>query len=260
MVIGGLLVVGCLALLAFATLDRWSDNERKGGEVSQEKETGLPNPMDTAEAFVHAKTIPEKLALLSSPDDIGAARAHFEFKGAEESKVESLRSLGMGRSSILSFHVSSVRFSNGRTRMIYVLTDPETGDLSVDWHSYAETTSVPWRDLLRGEANESDVRVYVERGDYYNFAFEDVDRYQCYKLTTDAIEEVLYGYVDLHSPRKGLIEELLGAERIQRMALRLRRPIETAEPTQFLIEEVLANEWVVQPSSSLEGFRNHLGD
>ena len=225
LVIGGTCVLGVLVILA----GHWTSEARGGGEEASERVTGVPNPLDTVDAFAYASTVEEKISLLQDPTDAGAAREHIANVEDKEFKVDHIQSLGKGRSGGLSFHASRLRFQGGSSRLVAVLTDPETGRLSIDWPAYARTASMPWRSIMQGDGDGATVRAFVKRGDYYNFAFEGVQRYACYEIIWPDTEEVLYGYVELRTKRHSLIEALFVKTRRQRMVLRLRAPTAEAE-------------------------------
>ena len=248
LVIGGTCVLGVFVIMA----GHWTSKSRVVGEEVSERVTSLPNPLDTVDAFAYAPTVEEKIALLQEPSDAEAAREHFANVGDKEFKVDHVQSLGKGRSGGLSFHASRIRFQDGGSRFVAVLTDPETGRLSIDWPAYARTASMPLRHIMQGAGDGATIRAFVKRGDYYNFAFEDAQLYACYEIIWPDTEEVLYGYVELRTKRHSLIEALLVKSRRQRVVLRLRAPTAEAEPVQYGIEEVVANDWVADPAGSLE--------
>ena len=248
-----LTTTGLFTLLALF-VGQWTISAGDQGAPTESSETGLPNPHDVIDEFVQAGSVEDRLRLLGGPIDEADVRSHFAEIGPEESAVELVKPLGYARSGTLSFFAAQVRFKSGRSRLLCVLTDPETGELSIDWHAYARTPSVAWSRLLSGEMPSSSVRVFVGLGDYYNFAFEDSSRFQSYRITSPDLETVLYGYVEVGSERHALLNELLEGKRLQRMIIRLRKPeAASREPTQFMIEEVIANDWVEDPTGSLEG-------
>ena len=250
---GAILGGACLLVVLDLIAGNWTSKARATGEEVQSRETGLPNPLDTVDAFAYASTVEERIALLQDPGDADAARRHFASVGDREFEVDYVQTLGNGRSGGHSFYASRVRFQDGTSRLIAIQTDPDTGRLSVDWHAYARTGSMPWSALMQGGGDGALIRAFVKRGNYYNFAFEDVERFACYQIISADTEEVLYGYVELRSKRRhALLEELLVKNRRQRMVLQLREPTGEAESIQYWIGEVVANDWVLDPAGSLE--------
>ncbi|NCF94923.1 MAG: hypothetical protein GWQ05_28785 [Verrucomicrobiaceae bacterium] len=242
----------CLLVVFVVMTGHWTINARGAGEEAQVRLRGLPNPLDTVDAFANASTIEEKIALLQDPADADAARKHFANAWDHEFEVDYVQSLGHGRSGGHSFHASRIRFRDGSSRLIAIHTDPETGRLSIDWHAYARTASMHWNALMQGDGDGALVRAFVRRADYYNFAFEDVHRFACYQIISPDTEEALYGYVERRTPRHALMEDLLAQGLRQRMALRIGAPTTESEPIQYWIDEIVANDWVLDPSGSLE--------
>lgn len=208
---------------------------------------------DVADTFAYSEGIEERVALISDLRYCGVAREYFQSERGREEVAEFVQSLGQGRSGALSFFAFRVGFVNDTNRLICLVTNPRDGKLYVDWEAYIRQGTFPIDQLLDDPPAEASVRVFVERGEYYNFAFEDSHLYQCYQLASDDHDETFYGYVKRGTHRHVLVEHVLGNRKIQRMFLTLAHPSGyELERGQFEIARVLAADWAKDPLEDLE--------
>lgn len=115
----------------------------------------------------------------------------------------------------------------------------------VDWESWVGWSEIPWEQLKRDRPTEPlTFRVVVSDVDYYNFEFNDEAQWSCYRLESREGEHAVYGYV----PRAGLLDvRLRSLERVENrlFTLRLRYPDGAKSDNQLLIDEILAEGWML---------------
>lgn len=143
---------------------------------------------------------------------------------------------------------------------IALLTPDAQGRWLMDYEAFARPMVRPWRELLDGATAEATVRVLIQADHYFNGHFDDESRWASYRLTALDVEAPLYGYCAKNTPQwKALVEVLSKVDRsvesvpALRVTLRIVRP-EGAEPTQFEIQRVLAEDWIVSDKNFDENY------
>lgn len=125
--------------------------------------------------------------------------------------------------------------------------ETEAGELKIDWESWVGWSEMSWKDLLIAKPTKPVlVRVQVKVVDYYNFGFSDDSKWRSYSLTSPDGKSVLYGYVERGSL---LDQKLQPASRSETVAqtLKIRFPEKRLSGSQVLIEEQVADGWIVSP-------------
>jgi hypothetical protein len=139
-----------------------------------------------------------------------------------------------------------VRFGEKNNRLA-MLTPDETGTWHLDFDSFARQVRPGWKQIFSTPATEAQVRVYVGRDAYYNGAFSDESRWICYALASPDNDTLMMGYVKPGSSQHIAMESVLGGKTINRAVLKISRDA-TMEPRQFVIRDVIAEDWVVGDS------------
>jgi len=124
---------------------------------------------------------------------------------------------------------------------------PEKGKLRIDWESWVGWSEMSWGDLLINKPSEPVlVRVRIKEVDYYNFRFSDDDKWRCYSLIPPDREDFLYGYVKRNSPLDRKLRSKKSSAAVAK-TLRIRFPETVMSGSQVIIEEHVADGWVVDP-------------
>ena len=128
----------------------------------------------------------------------------------------------------------------------------EDGALKLDWEATTGFCPIAFADLENAALVEPALlRVTVARASYYSPAFPE-DRYAAYRLTDSLDQGVLWGYVLRDSQVQQALDRVLGAadsliaeESVARVTLKLQRQPGHKIKNQFLITEMLHNDWVM---------------
>lgn len=142
-------------------------------------------------------------------------------------------------------------------RVAFLVPD-DMGVWKVDFDAFARTSRPSWKELLKGEANHSQVRVFVAVDSYFNGPFLDESKWVCFAMfspETKAIlpedHEILRGYCKVGSPQAKAMQRIFtGENRVGRVTLEIRK-VEGADSRQFEITRVLAEDWVL-PSRAFD--------
>lgn len=141
-------------------------------------------------------------------------------------------------------------------KRLALLTPDAAGKWKLDFDAFARTVSPPWPEIIAGKASAvSVVRTYVAKDSYYNGLFSDESQWICCCLASPDTEQILLGYCKIGSPQAAALSQLfLRDQSMLRATLEIRR-VEGAEPRQFEISRVLAEDWAVGPVPFDERFR-----
>lgn len=146
--------------------------------------------------------------------------------------------------------INSIRDDVNRQRLVF-LTPDETGKWKIDFDSFARTVKPSWSDLLEKNAGLALVRVYAANDSYYNGPFRDETQWVCFGMASPDTHLILLGYCRKGSSQEAAMERVVsgrdarnGGGASKRVTLEIRRQ-EGAEPRQFEITRVLAEDWVM---------------
>ena len=134
------------------------------------------------------------------------------------------------------------------------LTPNDAGAWKVDFDAFARTSKPPWKELLEGRADHAQVRVFVGRDEYFNGPFADESKWVCFAMvSTESNQllpeghEMLRGYCRVNSAQAKAMERIFtDGARTHRTTLEISRT-QGADPRQFEITRVLAEDWVLPP-------------
>jgi hypothetical protein len=204
---------------------------------------GLPARV-VAEHFTQATTQAERLKWVRQPEAVAAAMELFfsSGKGSGEA-VARLDAIAPGNLDESVHERFAVTMADGTRRLLCLL--PTAGGVRVDFKAYARHGSVAWSDLLDGKAGEADeMRVFIGKGDYYNFGFKHEVRWQCFTVTSPDIEVPVWLYLARTDPALNLLQAANGPKPV-RVTLALRAVGDSHLRRQFEIVAVRAADWVV---------------
>lgn len=157
----------------------------------------------------------------------------------------------------LSIEGVVVNFKGGdkpRNRFAF-LTPDSAGKWQVDFDAFARTVSPSWDALLAEGAEVAAVRVFAARDSYYNGPFADDRQWQCYGIASPDTDEIMQAYCKVGSPQAEAMKSIFSKEvKMVRVTLQIRR-VEGAQPRQFEISKVLAEDWVMGAAPFDDRFR-----
>jgi hypothetical protein len=209
-------------------------------------------PVHAAEGFTRAETVEERLKWVRDPERVEPlVRAFFGTgPGATETVSRLVPMIAIQRGNI---HYERYRadLDGGRNRVVCVVLTDEGG--KVDFESYARHGSVSWDDLLSGRVAEADeVRLFVCRGEYYNFGFADDGQWSNFIARTPDLGEDLQVYARRGSPAETTLNQLTAAGPAP-ATLAVRSVDRSHERHQLEVTRVLAPAWVVDRRSLENG-------
>lgn len=146
----------------------------------------------------------------------------------------------------------STRDNGKPNTRLALLTPDENGKWKIDFDALARTVKPAWSEVMTLTTGPGLVRVVFVKDSYYNGPFGDESRWTCYRLgSTDAATELL-GYCRNGSAQAAAMVRMLAhvkgttqkGRAVNRATLEIRR-VEGAEPRQFEISRVLAEDWVM---------------
>ncbi len=143
---------------------------------------------------------------------------------------------------------------------IALLTPDEKGRWLMDFEAFARPMSPPWKEFLAGNQAEATVRVLIRADHYFNGKFNDETAWSCFRMDNLEMETPMYGYCAVNSPQAKALREILsksvplaGQVSSQRVTLKIVRPT-GAERSQFEIQRVIAEDWIVTERAFDEGY------
>ena len=138
-----------------------------------------------------------------------------------------------------------------------VLEQISVVEFKIDWELDTYYQPYSWSAFLQNRPiPPTEMRVIVEQADYYDYAFSDASKYQCYKLTSYAQGRPLYGYAKRGSDTDKLIHQLLTANhrRKQRAPSETNKATTTSrapdDPTQTLLKQLSQMPDIANPESA----------
>ena len=130
------------------------------------------------------------------------------------------------------------------------LTPDDKGRWRIDFDAFARTVTPSWGEILNGSARQGTVRILFVTDTYFNGPFGDESQWECYRLGSPDLTEDLWGYCRKDSPQAAAMKSIMikgitpsKAKNLFRATLGIRR-VDGAQPRQFEINRVLAEDWV----------------
>ncbi len=168
-------------------------------KIEDEKEVKrtLEAMTSAAKGYLGAGTAGEKLAYVRHPERVKPLmERHYRRHGLEAEeflRFERMTPLGL-RSQ--PFVYGKCELADGGSHKL-LLEQMEDGTFKVDWESDVCYLPVGWTDFIRERPVEPvEMRVYVQRDNFFAYEFRDESRFDCYSLTTRDYEGSLFGYVE----------------------------------------------------------------
>lgn len=137
------------------------------------------------------------------------------------------------------------KFPNNKSRLICVVST-ENG-LRVDWDCYARYNCLAIPLLLKGDVESAEIRVFVERSDYYNFSYRDDAKWSSFILKSPDSEELIYAYSQKQTTTGKLLDAALSpmnrGKSVQ-MTLQVSSQKDSHKRKQFTIDRIYAFGWL----------------
>ncbi|MDG1356898.1 MAG: hypothetical protein P8P36_01745 [Akkermansiaceae bacterium] len=136
------------------------------------------------------------------------------------------------------------KFTNGQSRLICIVSTED--GLRVDLDSYTRYNSLAIPSLLAGGVKSAELRVYLERCDYYNFLFKDELKWSSFILRSPDSDEIIYAYIQRQTTTGKQLDAILS--RAPRQTLQVTLQISSRQDShkrkQFTIDRVYAVGWL----------------
>ena len=204
-----------------------------------EKEAG-----SVARGFLDAGTVDELLRWVRNPEVAEVRMRRFYPDGRVAAPGLSQFNTGDGLQREGGFHSFRVLTGDQLERTLAFVGTPQ--GLKVDWESWVGWSDIPWPEFIASKPAAGHVfRVLLAPVDYYNFAFSDDTKWQCYRLESPDKEHAVFGYVEKDSSLDLELRPNPG-DTATPVMLALKFPPDPASDTQVIIERLVGTGWVEQ--------------
>ena len=211
--------------------------------MQRDEEDLLALAQPIAEAFLTATSIDQILPLVRDRERLKPHILAFYPDGKIEPSGLAIFN-STGRVSYKdSFASISIQTPDFRTKQL-AFVDGADG-LKVDWESWVGWSEMPWDKLIESRPTRPVlVRATLNWIEYYNFDFSEESKWRSFRLVSPDGEHALYGYAERNSL---LDQRLRPSEKTASVAvtLRIRFPKDGEARNQAVIEEYVADGWVV---------------
>ncbi len=195
-----------------------------------------------ARRFLSAASVEELLPMVRIPETVGPRMKAFYADGK-------VTPLGLSR-----FNSGDAVAHQNNQWIVTILTrdheekgmvfiDSRDG-LKIDWESFVGWSDIPWAEFIAKRPTQSHVfRVLVAPADYYNFAFSDESKWQCYRIQSPDREHQVFGYGEKGTE---LEKKLLPSpdQKDVALMLALKFPEGATQANQVEIVKFIAGDWV----------------
>jgi hypothetical protein len=151
------------------------------------------------------------------------------------------------------------KFPNSKSRLICVVSTED--GLRVDWDSYTRYNNFAIPSLLSGEVKSAELRVIIERSDYYNFTYKDEVNWSSFRIKSPDSEEVLYAYSHKQTTTGKLLDSALSrvapGANVQ-VTVQISSNNNSHQKKQFTIDRVYAFGWLRSAIDIEESYRAKL--
>ncbi len=214
--------------------------------VAKESQRTLAELTADAEAvarkFLNAGTVDEILRTVRNPELAESRMREFYPDGKIEAPGMAQFNSGAGLVTRGKLHSFPVVTSEHEERSLAFIETPQ--GLKIDWESWVGWSDIPWQKFLAEKPAESHVfRVILASVDYYNFAFSDDQKWQCYRLESPNLEQTIYGYAEKNSALDAKLRPTTGGQPVL-MTLALKFPPDAQSDSQVEIEGLVCEGWV----------------
>ncbi len=195
-----------------------------------------------ARTFLDADTIPKVLPLVRDPAGVEKKLRILYPDGRVP--AAGLSEFATKGNLVYEGNVFSIYFrtKDYEERLISFVRTPD--GMKVDWESYAGWSDMPWEKFIAEKTQKPVLfRTMLKKDEYYNFAFADEEKWQCYQMTSPDGLHTLYGYVRKDSPTAlKLLTD--GENRPVPVTVELRFQGSDNSRNQVIIDDVVEQGWV----------------
>lgn len=237
-----------------AVVDHRTQNFSKTEEQSEiEARQTIDTIRETVRKFYASSSVDEMLQYVRHANRVrDIMKKHYAvhpLSASEVIKFNDMTPLTIGTNG--GFWVVQTKLDTGLDGKLVVEVYSPT-DVKVDWETFVCAQPMNWDQFVKSRpaGYRGDFRVYAQLDSFYNYEFEDSNKYQSFKLTTLNSEQVMYGYVARDSEAFGVIELSLKQNGNQKVPLLLRLYLQEGLQSKsgVLIEEVVAPRWLIANS------------
>lgn len=204
-----------------------------------------------ARRLMEARSVSEMLPLVRDPE-LTAPRMRDWYGRHGFDGLEINRFAYRNETSFIGSMASvSIMMSDFIKREMVFVADGDT--LLIDWESWVGWSELPWSEFMeKRPASPKLFRVKAQLGNYFNYGFKEHSNWRCYEFESPDGEHLLFAYGEIGSEADN---KLAGVEERDKRALtvRLRYPENAPTANQVIIDEVLADGWVVLDEQSGAG-------
>ncbi len=146
--------------------------------------------------------------------------------------------------------------NNEMESTLLMMTPNEQGVWKIDFDSMVGKCVPEWDFFVKGEATGGMVRVSLGPDNYFNGPYADESKWLCFALARSDSDQFIFGYCLKNSPQAEAISKIIDNLSMRskisvkscRATLRLTRT-EGAEPRQYEINGVLAEDWLISENA-----------
>jgi hypothetical protein len=212
------------------------------------EETFLAAAEPVTRKFLEARRIEDMLPLVRNP---GVAEARMR-RHYPDGKIDAPGMTEFDTEGSISRHgtISSLKIQtcDYQEKSISYVETPQ--GVKIDWEGWVGWSEMPWQEFLASKPTTGKVfRVTLRAVDYYNFNFADDKKWQAYRLESPDRAHALYGYAEQGSVIQTKLRPPPDSKPMPFM-LALKFPANAASGNQVLIEQCLADGWVLETEPS----------
>jgi hypothetical protein len=205
---------------------------------------------ETVRKFYASSSVSEMLQHVRHADRVGESMkkhyANHPLSASEVIEFKDITPLTIGLNG--GFWVVLIKMNTGLEGKLVVEVYSPT-DVRVDWETFVCAQPMNWDQFVKSRPApyRGDFRVYVAFDSFYNYEFEDSDKYQSFKLTALNSEEVIHGYVVRGSEAFRVIELSLKQNGNKKVPMLLQLYLQEGLQSKsgVLIEDVVAPRWLI---------------
>jgi hypothetical protein len=195
-------------------------------------------------SFLDATRIEDMLPLVRNPE-VAEARMRRQYPGGV---IEAFGMAAFDTTSELSRHGSilavGIRTRSYENRSVAFFDTPE--GIRIDWESWVGWSEMSWEEFFSAKPETAKVfRVQLSSVDYFNFEFSDDIKWKSYRLESPDGEHAVFGYVERGSVLDSRLHPSPDVKQVA-LTLALKFPEDTTAGNQVLIENVIAEGWVLE--------------
>lgn len=205
---------------------------------------------ETVRKFYASSSVSEMLQHVRHADRVGESMkkhyANHPLSASEVIEFKDITPLTIGLNG--GFWIVLIKMNTGLEGKLVVEVYSPT-DVRVDWETFVCAQPMNWDQFVKSRPApyRGDFRVYVAFDSFYNYEFEDSDKYQSFKLTALNSEEVIHGYVVRGSEAFRVIELSLKQNGNKKVPMLLQLYLQEGLQSKsgVLIEDVVAPRWLI---------------